>query len=109
MGRDTLKFGMMTFLALASSPLEEQAAPHTIEEHAATRGSQQFPASIPMFPVFSKKNAEPRTPHTPERREGLTPRYTNGPASAPHFGSPGFGVGASANQRKTIGSAGLLE
>ena len=42
-----------------SSHMEEQAAHHTAED-AARRDPQQFPASIPTFPVFSERNAESR-------------------------------------------------
>ena len=58
--------------------------------------------SIPAFPVFSEMNADPGRHAQPERREGLIPGHTTGPANAPHCGSPGFGAGASATQRETI-------
>ena len=51
--------------------MQEQALHHTVEERAVARGPQQFPASIPTFPVFSERSAEPRA---------LL-------ASAPHYGS----------------------
>ena len=70
---------------------EEQAAQHAGEEYAAQWEPQQPPVSVPAFPVFSEMNVESRGPCTPEQNQGLTPGHNVGQASAPIYGSPGFG------------------
>ena len=73
--------------------MEEQAAQHAAEEHAAEWGPQPNPATVPAFPVLGERNVEFGGPCTPERRQGLTPRHTFGQASAPIYSSLGFGNG----------------
>ena len=55
-------------------------------------------------PLLSERNAD-GAPCTPERREGHTPGHATGLAGCAYHGSPGFGVGVSAAQHETIGSA----
>ena len=67
---------------------------------------QQPPVSVPAFPVFSERNVESRGPCTPERRQGLTPEYNVGQASA-LYGSPGFGNSVPATQNVPASMEGL--
>ena len=70
---------------------------------ALWKSKQRTRESIPALPAFSERNAELRVPHTPERREGLTPGHNAGYAGALH---PGSGAGAT-TQRESTNGAGL--
>ena len=82
----------------ARDPLIEEQAAQRMADEADEAIPSREPVSAATLPVFGARSMWSREAHSPDRREGLTPRYDSDRNAAPILGSHGFGNCVSTSQ-----------